>query len=113
MFMPKTPPAQNVRRLVRPTVARRHCGVDLTTRADATPPTPAAEYCSRALCKPTAPVVVRDMPDTAIPTNRGLMMPRRKQTRAQNRAAAIDDERRHNQPWAAQRIAERNKPPPF
>ena len=65
------------------------------------------------LCKPTAPVVVREMPDTATPTNRGLMMPRRKQTRAQNRAAAINDERRHNQPWAAQRIAERNKPPPF
>ena len=41
------------------------------------------------------------------------MMPRRKQTRAQQRANTIADQRRANEPWAAERIAERNKPPPF
>ena len=46
-------------------------------------------------------------------TGRGLMMPRRKQTRAEQRAKDIDEQRRLNEPWAAERIAERNKPPPF
>ena len=68
------------------------------------------------LCRPTAPVTaregLRDVPDTAA-TGRGLMMPRRKQTRAQQRAKDIADQRRLNEPWAAERIAERNKPPPF
>ena len=68
------------------------------------------------LCRPTAPVITRDIPgdppDTA-GTGRGLMMPRRKQTRAQQRANTIADQRRANEPWAAERIAERNKPPPF
>ena len=34
MPMPKTPPTQNLRRLARPTMARRHRRVDLTARAD-------------------------------------------------------------------------------
>lgn len=66
-----------------------------------------------ALCRPTAPITRCQTPHTAEPTNRALMMPRRKQTREQHRTQAINDERRHNQPWAAERIAERNKPPPF
>ncbi len=65
-----------------------------------------------ALCKPTALVVTVDLPD-ADSTHRALKMPRRKQTRTQNRTQAINDERRHNEPRAAARIAERNKPPPF
>jgi hypothetical protein len=40
------------------------------------------------------------------------MMPRRKQTRAQQRAKAVAGQRRLNAPWAAEHIAERNKPPP-
>jgi Domain of unknown function (DUF222) len=44
-----------------------------------------------SLCKPTAPVSPRTAP-TAAP-NRGLMMPRRKSTRAQDRANRIEAER--------------------
>ncbi|MFI5505903.1 DUF222 domain-containing protein [Mycobacterium sp. NPDC051804] len=48
------------------------------------------------LCRPTAPVTVvhSDTPHTAA---RGLAMPRRTTTRAQNRAQAIKDERQFNQ----------------
>ena len=68
------------------------------------------------LCRPTAAVITRDIPGDAQgseTTSRGLMMPRRKQTRTQQRAKAIADQRRRNEPFAAERIAERNKPPPF
>ena len=61
-----------------------------------------------SLCKPTAPVVVSDIPDTATP-GRALAMPRRTHTRAQNRTAAIDAERRLN----ADIPAECAKPPRF
>ena len=68
------------------------------------------------LCRPTAAVTTReefrDESDTTA-TSRGLMMPRRKQTRAQQRANNIADQRRLNKPGAAERNAERNKPPPF
>ena len=47
------------------------------------------------LCKPTAPITQVDAPSTS--AGRALAMPRRKATRAQNRAQAINDERRHNQ----------------
>ena len=68
------------------------------------------------LCRPTAAVITRDIPGDAQgseTTSRGLMMPRRKQTRTQQRAKDIADQRRRNEPGAAERIAERNKPPPF
>ena len=65
-----------------------------------------------ALCKPTAPVVHGDGPDTATP-GRALAMPRRKQTRVHNRAQAINDERRHNQTLVDVESEERNRPPPF
>ncbi len=65
------------------------------------------------LCRPTAPVIPCETSHTNDSTNRGLMMPRRKQTRAQHRTQAINAERRRNEPSAAERIAERNKPPPF
>ena len=42
-------------------------------------------------------------------TNGGLMMPRRKRTRAQDRARRTDAERALNDAY----IAERNKPTPF
>ena len=60
------------------------------------------------LCTPTAPI---DAPATAagVESNRGLMMPRRKATRAQDRAKRIEAERRLNDDY----VAERNKPPPF
>jgi hypothetical protein len=41
------------------------------------------------------------------------MMPRRRHTRAANKAKAITAERKLNDTYAADRIAERNKPPPF
>jgi hypothetical protein len=66
-----------------------------------------------SLCRPTAPVTTRDTPGDTPTTNRGLMMPRRKQTRAQQAAKTIDDKRQQNETWAAERIAERSKPPPF
>jgi len=49
-----------------------------------------------SLCKPTAPVNARATP-AGIESNRGLMMPRRKSTRAQDRAKRIDAERARNQ----------------
>jgi hypothetical protein len=68
------------------------------------------------LCRPTAAVTareeIRDAPGTG-ETSRGLMMPRRKQTRAHQRANTIADQRRRNEAFAAERIAEQNKPPPF
>ena len=68
------------------------------------------------LCRPTARVTAREEfrdESGSETTSRGLMMPRRKQTRAEQRAKAIADQRRRNEPFAAERIAERNKPPPF
>ena len=65
------------------------------------------------LCRPTAAVTAREEFRDESATGRGLMMPRRKQTRTQQRAKAIADQRRRNEPGAAERIAERNKPPPF
>ncbi|ORB64700.1 HNH endonuclease signature motif containing protein [Mycolicibacterium tusciae] len=50
------------------------------------------------LCRPTAPTVIRKTPATTTePAARGLAMPRRTATRAQNRTQAINDERRYNQ----------------
>ena len=65
-----------------------------------------------SLCKPTAPVAVRETPTTNANT-RGLAMPRRTTTRAQNRTHAITEERAHNQPLVDAEAAERNRPPPF
>lgn len=62
-----------------------------------------------ALCAPTAPVQHRPIDSPANDDARALKMPRRRQTRAQARDKAIDDERRHNETY----VAEHNKPPPF
>lgn len=61
---------------------------------------------------PTCTITTADLPPpTAHPptTGRALMMPRRKQTRAQDRAHHIAAERRLNDTD----VAERNKPPPL
>ena len=49
------------------------------------------------LCRPTAPVTVTPSTATTDPAARTLAMPRRTQTRRQNRTQAITDERRSNQ----------------
>ena len=59
------------------------------------------------LCKPTAPVSAPAV--VTVEPNRGLMMPRRNTTRAEDRAKRIEAERRLNDAY----VAERNKPPPF
>jgi hypothetical protein len=59
------------------------------------------------LCKPTAPVSAPA--DVAIEPNRGLMMPRRNNTRAHDRAKRNDAERELNDAD----VADRNTPPPF
>jgi hypothetical protein len=58
------------------------------------------------LCRPTAPLAIEPIPDTATP-GRALAMPRRTTTRAQTRAQAINDERRHNQTVIDTEAAER------
>jgi hypothetical protein len=60
-----------------------------------------------ALCKPTAPVSAPAV--VAVEPNRGLMMLRRKATRAQYRTKRIEAERRLNDEY----VAERNELPPF
>jgi hypothetical protein len=61
-----------------------------------------------ALCLPTG-----ELPTAATtylpPGYRGIMMPKRRRTRQQDRAYRIDAERALN----AARVAERNQPPPF
>jgi len=62
------------------------------------------------LCTPTTPAP--PPPDPASPPaseHRGTMMPKRRRTRAHNRAARIHAERRLNNAF----VEHRNKPPPF
>jgi hypothetical protein len=59
------------------------------------------------LCLPTAPVTTEAGRSTAAAPGLGLTMPRRARTRAEDRAARIDDERRLN---ALELQAD---PPPF
>jgi hypothetical protein len=60
---------------------------------------PGSKLLFPSLCLPTAPVVITDAARTAAAseTNPGLTMPRRKQTRAQDRARRITDDRRLNE----------------
>ncbi len=61
-----------------------------------------------ALCVPTGEIPTA--PTAYRPTgDRGVMMPLRRRTREQDRAYRIDAERALN----ADRVAERNQPPPF
>ncbi|WP_157546044.1 HNH endonuclease signature motif containing protein [Mycobacterium sp. IS-1742] len=61
------------------------------------------------LCIPTAPAPLRPDQTTELMKGRGLNMPRRRHTRAENRARYIQAERRLNDDL----VAERNKPSPF
>jgi hypothetical protein len=70
------------------------------------------------LCQPTAPVTVRATTSTPDP-GATLAMPRRKRTRAQDRAARVEAERRKNENDAVQgQLSDRvvavcDRPPPF
>ena len=61
-----------------------------------------------SLCLPTGELHTAAATDRP-PGNRGIMMPIRRRTREQDRAARIDAERALN----ADHVAERNIPPPF
>jgi hypothetical protein len=61
-----------------------------------------------ALCLPTGQIPTTPTPYPP-PGDRGIMMPTRRRTRKQDRAHRINAERALN----ADRVAERNKPPPF
>ena len=60
------------------------------------------------LCLPTGTLSLPE-PDTVEIRDRGVMMPKRRRTRAQDAAYRTDAERRLNDAY----VAERNKPPPF
>ena len=63
-----------------------------------------------ALCRPTATLWAPGHEPNVWPTgDRGLMMPKRRRTRADNLQRRIDTERKLNDEY----VAERNKPPPF
>lgn len=70
---------------------------------------PGSKLLFPSLCRATAPAVIDPRVDLLDDAVRCLKMPRRRRTREQNRAAAIEAERQRNQPYAD----ERNKPPPF
>jgi hypothetical protein len=59
------------------------------------------------LCTPTAEAPLQHDPQPS--NHRGLKMPKRRRTRAQDRARRIHAERKLNDDL----VAERNKPPPF
>ena len=69
-------------------------------------PTPrirAASICSRQLCEPTATLWTGEPPTAEITDDRGVMMPKRRHTRAHNTATAIAAERRLNDALVAER----------
>jgi hypothetical protein len=81
--------------------------------------TPAGAQFFPQLATPTGELVLPDQPGTPNP-NRGMMMPKRTRTRAQDRAYRIALERQHNaariarkQLLLAERIARDDQPPPF
>jgi Domain of unknown function (DUF222) len=65
------------------------------------------------LCQPTATLWTGEPPTAEPSGDRGVMMPRRRHTRAQATAKAKAAERRLNDDYAAEVTAERNKPPLF
>jgi len=62
-----------------------------------------------SLCEPTGTLWEGVPPVVEATGSRGVMMPKRRHTRAQTTAKAIAAERRLNDPLGA----ERNKPPPY
>jgi hypothetical protein len=61
------------------------------------------------LCKPTGELHLPPHQPTRDSDGRGVMMPKRRRTRAENLARRIQAERKLNDEY----VAERNKPPPF
>jgi hypothetical protein len=74
---------------------------------------PGSKHLFPQLCEPTATLWADQPPITESIRDRGVMMPKRRHTRAHNNAKAITAERKLNDAYAALRLAERNKPPPF
>ncbi len=74
---------------------------------------PGSKHLFPTLCEPTATLWTGQPPTIQPSGDRGLMMPRRRYTRAHNKAKAIAAERRLNDSYTAEVLAERNKPPPF
>jgi hypothetical protein len=73
-----------------------------------TPPHPVAQRFP-ALCLPTGALWVPEHDMTTDVDGRGVMMPKRRRTRAENLRRRIGAERKLNDDY----VAERNKPPPF
>ncbi len=74
---------------------------------------PGSRHLFPQLCEPSATLWAGEPPVVEQTDGRGVMMPRRRHTRAHNTAKAKAAERRLNDTYAAEVIAERNKPPPF
>jgi hypothetical protein len=74
---------------------------------------PGSRHLFPQLSEPTATLWSGEPPIVETTDRRGVMMPRRRHTRAFNAAKANAAERRLNDEYAAHVIAERNKPPPF
>ena len=74
---------------------------------------PGSRHLFPQLCEPTATLWTGDPPVVESSSDRGVMMPKRRHTRAHNKAKAIAAERRLNDTYTAEVLAERNKPPPF
>jgi hypothetical protein len=74
---------------------------------------PGSKHLFPTLCQPTATLWAGEPPVVESAGGRGAMMPRRRHTRAHNKAKTITAERKLNDAYAAVPIAERNEPPPF
>jgi hypothetical protein len=74
---------------------------------------PGSQHLFPTLCAPTATLWTGEPPVVELTPDRGVMMPRRRHTRAADKANAITAERKLNDTYAAECITERNKPPPF
>jgi Domain of unknown function (DUF222) len=70
---------------------------------------PGSKHLFPTLCEPTGTLWTGEPPAIETTGDRGVMMPKRRHTRAHNTAKAIDAERRLNDAT----VAERNRPPPF
>ena len=74
---------------------------------------PGSTHLFPQLCRPTATPWAGAPPVAESTGERAAMMPKRRHTRADNKANAINAGRKLNDTYAAEAIAERNKPPPF
>jgi hypothetical protein len=70
---------------------------------------PGSKQLFPTLCEPTGTLWTGEPPSVDTIGDRGVMMPKRRRTRAENLARRIEAERKLNDEY----VAERNKPPPF